>query len=159
MIEIEEDLTMEILHPANETIENYLELYDDFSAGIVNDLSMVVKLEYKDKCFLFTGDIYSTIERQLVDTYGEEMNADVMVAPHHGQHTSSSEKFLEATSPEVTVIPINLLYSHSVYESYRERGSDVYTSQFDGNVLIVSDGERLDVYSEKEREEMESGEQ
>ncbi|MFA1819958.1 ComEC/Rec2 family competence protein [Virgibacillus oceani] len=154
VIEVEENLTMEILHPTNETIENYLVLYDEFSAGIVNDLSMVVKLEYKDKSFLFTGDIYTAVESQLIDAYGEEMDADVVVAPHHGQHTSSSGEFLEAVSPEVTIIPINLLYSRSVYDNYAEQGSDVYASQFDGNVLIVSDGEKLDVYSEKENDDV-----
>lgn len=160
VIEIEEDLTMEVLHPANETIENYLELYDEFSAGIVNDLSMVVKMEYKNKRFLFTGDIYSAVESQLADAYGEEMDVDVVSAPHHGQHTSSSPAFLEATSPEVAVIPINLLYSRSVYDNYRESGSDVYASQFDGNVLIVSDGKSLDVYSEMENDDvMKDGDQ
>ncbi|SES88951.1 competence protein ComEC [Oceanobacillus limi] len=152
VIEIEKDLTLEVLSPDQNTIENYLDIFDDFSAGVVNDLSLVLKLTYKDRSFLFPGDIYKGVESQLVDTFGDDLAADVLVAPHHGQHTSSSEKFIDAVNPEISVIPINLLYSKPTYDDYLEF-SEVYVSQFHGNVLLVSDGKKIDIYTEMEHAE------
>ncbi|NGP43995.1 MBL fold metallo-hydrolase [Bacillaceae bacterium SIJ1] len=150
IIELEEDMTLEFLNPTQDKIDRYVEVFDDFSAGIINDLSLVAKLTYKDKTFLFPGDIYDAVESELVEDYGEDLDVDVLVAPHHGQHTSSSEKFIESVQPEITMIPINLLYSRPTYEDYLEFGSEVYVSQYHGNVLLVSDGENIDIYSEFE---------
>ncbi|SHG17209.1 ComEC/Rec2 family competence protein [Ornithinibacillus halophilus] len=151
--ELEEDMTLEFLNPSQEKIDKYLDIFDDFSAGIINDLSLVAKLTYKDTTFLFPGDIYDAVESELVNEYGEKLDVDVLVAPHHGQHTSSSKKFIEAVNPEITVIPINLLYSRTTYEDYIDHGSEVFVSQFDGNVLLITDGNVIDVYSEFEKAE------
>src|SRR5690625_402476 len=148
VFELEEDLALEILSPAEETIEAYLQ-FDNLSAGIVNDLSMVVKLTYKDKSFLFTGDIYRGIESELVKSYGEVLDVDVLVAPHHGMGTSSSDIFIETVNPEITLIPTNLLIDQTVYNSYFDSGSEVYVSQQDGNVLLVTDGNNIDIFTEK----------
>lgn len=147
VFELEEDLVLEILSPAEETIEAYLQ-FDNLSAGIVNDLSMVAKLTYKDKSFLFTGDIYRGIENELVKSYGEVLDVNVLVAPHHGMGTSSSDIFIETVNPEITLIPTNLLIDQTVYNAYLDNGSEVYVSQLDGNVLLVTDGKKLDIFTE-----------
>lgn len=149
--EIEKDLTIEVLNPPKGTSpETYA--FANLTAGIVNDISMVFKLTYKENTFLFTGDIYSGVENSLIKKYGEELDVDVVVAPHHGLGTSSSKKFIETTNPQITFIPTNVLFDLTVIENYEAQGSEVYVSKFDGNIKLVSNGKQIDVISETESE-------
>ncbi|KPJ54898.1 hypothetical protein AMJ47_02385 [Parcubacteria bacterium DG_72] len=66
-----------------------------------NDTSVVVKLVFKDKSFLFTGDISQKIEKQLTN-----INSDVLKAAHHGSKSSSCAEFIQSVSPEVVVISV-----------------------------------------------------
>lgn len=153
VIEIEKDLYMEILNPPKGlSPETYS--FGTLTAGIVNDVSMVVKLTHKENTFLFTGDIYKGVESQLVSKYGGKLDVDVIVAPHHGIGTSSSKKLIETANPEITLFPTNILFDVSIIEKYKDQGSEVYVSKLDGNVLLVSDGKKIDVYTETESDEM-----
>lgn len=153
--EIEDDITLEILNPMKGlSPETYA--FGTLSPGIINDVSMVVKMTYQDNTFLFTGDIYSGVERNLIKKFGDDLDVDVVVAPHHGLGTSNSIQFIEATDPEITVIPSNVLFDLNVVEAYEEQGSEVYISKYDGNILLKSDGKIIDVYLEEERDEIET---
>ena len=66
-----------------------------------NNTSVVLKLVFKDKSFLFTGDISSEVEKQLTD-----VDADVLKAAHHGSKGSSCEEFIQLVSPETAVISV-----------------------------------------------------
>lgn len=153
VFEIEEDITLEVMNPMKGlSPETYS--FGTLSAGIVNDVSMVMKLTYKEKTFLFTGDIYRGVENSLINKFGEELDVDLVVAPHHGLGTSSSDDFIEATNPAFTIIPTNVLFDLNIISKYEEQGSDVYVSKFDGNILVTSNGKKIDVYREWEREEI-----
>lgn len=73
-------------------------LYED------NNSSCVIKIDNGTASVLLTGDIQGDTEKRLVDTYGNFLRASVLIAPHHGSRTSSSEDFLEAVSPKLVVI-------------------------------------------------------
>ena len=74
---------------------------------MINNNSLVVKLEYKDFKMLFTGDIEEIAEESLLKLYEkEELKADILKVPHHGSKTSSSKKFLEAVSPKLALIGV-----------------------------------------------------
>lgn len=151
VIELEDDLTIEILNPM-EGLSPETYSFTTLTAGIINDVSMVIKMTYKENTFLFTGDIYRGVESSLVDKYEEELDVDVVVSPHRGLGTSNSDKFIEATDPEITLIPTNMLFDVNIISKYEEQGSEVYVSKFDGNVLLASNGEKIDVYREMEEE-------
>ncbi len=70
-----------------------------------NDNSCVLKIESKHGTVLLPGDIESAAESWLVQTYGEALKADVLVAPHHGSKTSSTAGFLQAVQPDYVLIP------------------------------------------------------
>lgn len=70
-----------------------------------NDNSCVLKIQSKHGTVLLTGDIEALAESWLVKTYGEELNADVLVAPHHGSKSSSTAGFLRAVQPDYVLIP------------------------------------------------------
>lgn len=89
----------------------FFEILND---GNTNDSSQIIKLEYMNKSFLFTGDISSEIEKAYVLTYGEELNSDVLKISHHGSKTATSAQFLDCVTPKYAVISVgkNNDYNH-----------------------------------------------
>lgn len=130
-----------------ENIEIFNENYDfDFYIGenslSTNEMSYVIKLACFDKSFLFTGDISSTIEMQLIEKYGNELDADILKVAHHGSKYSSCDEFLEVVSPDISVISCGAnSYGHPTTEAITnilESGSSfLYRTDKDGNVLIA----------------------
>ena len=76
-----------------------------------NDESLVIKLTYKGRGFLFTGDIENSIMRTLKKS---ELTADVIQSPHHGSKTSNLDSFYKNTEADYAVISVgkNNLYKH-----------------------------------------------
>ena len=70
-----------------------------------NDNSCVLKIQSEQGVVLLTSDIEAAAESWLVETYGNKLKADVLIAPHHGSKTSSSAGFLQAVHPEYVLIP------------------------------------------------------
>lgn len=66
-----------------------------------NDESLVIKLTYKGRGFLFTGDIENSIMRTLKKS---ELTADVIQSPHHGLKTSNLDSFYKNTEADYAVI-------------------------------------------------------
>ncbi len=69
----------------------------------VNDTSMVLKVSLGGADFLFTGDITSAAEDEILKS-GENISADVIKIPHHGSKYSASKPFIAAVSPALAVI-------------------------------------------------------
>lgn len=70
-----------------------------------NDASLVVKLTFGENSFLFTGDISSKAERELIGTYQSgELDCDFLKVAHHGSGTSTSAEFISAVTPTIASI-------------------------------------------------------
>lgn len=65
-----------------------------------NNQSCVVQLEWFGHRILLPGDIDAAVESQLVARYGNELKSDILVAPHHGSATSSSQLFIDVVAPQ-----------------------------------------------------------
>ncbi|MEK7098243.1 MAG: MBL fold metallo-hydrolase, partial [Patescibacteria group bacterium] len=94
-IDLEDGVSMEVLSPT----ENML----GKEVKNLNNTSLVIKLRYKDKTFLFIGDAEEEIEQKLLE---ENIKADVLKIGHHGSDTGSTEAFLKAVDPEIAVISV-----------------------------------------------------
>lgn len=96
-INIDKDIYFDILWPDGKELikEN----------GINND-SIVAKLTYGKFKMLFTGDIEQIAEEKIVEMYGEKLKSSILKVAHHGSNTSSIEKFIDATSPEIALIGV-----------------------------------------------------
>lgn len=70
-----------------------------------NNGSLVLRVDYGETSFLFTGDMEQKAEGDLLES-GADVRADVLKAGHHGSPTSSSEAFLTAVQPSVAVISV-----------------------------------------------------
>lgn len=147
--ELEKDITLEIINPPKDfNKESLLKNYSDKRTSIINNASMVIKLTFKNQSFLFTGDIYAKKEIELVSEYSDNLQSNVLVAPHHGNITSSSKQFIKTVNPDITIIPSNHMFSKRIYNRYGNLGSDVYHSIYHGNDVIISDGEEIGVVTE-----------
>lgn len=68
-----------------------------------NDRSLVVRARTPSGSIILTGDIGRAVEKILVRT--SHLEADLLLVPHHGSATSSSNLFLDAVSPSLALVP------------------------------------------------------
>ncbi|TAM12246.1 MAG: DNA internalization-related competence protein ComEC/Rec2 [Nevskiaceae bacterium] len=70
-----------------------------------NNSGCVLRVAVQDVAVLLPADIEARAEAWLVEAYGAELRAPVLVAPHHGSRTSSTPAFVAAVRPEVVIYP------------------------------------------------------
>ncbi len=96
-----------------------------------NALSCVLRVQGSGGAALLVGDIEQAQERELL---AQGLQAvDVLLVPHHGSRTSSSEAFLDALRPGMAWVQAGYRnrFGHpaaDVMARYRERGIQVLTS-------------------------------
>ena len=74
IINIDKEVKIRILFPTENLINE----------NILNNNSIVAKLEYKEFKMIFTGDIEETAEKELLKMYSsKELATDIIKIPHH----------------------------------------------------------------------------
>ena len=116
--------------------------YDD-----KNNYSIMLMVQHGSQKFLFAGDGEKEEELDILKS-GMDVEADVLKAGHHGSSTSSSQKFLDAVSPEAVVISCgeDNSYGHPHQETMiklRSMGVDVYRTDKEGTIVAESDGSSI----------------
>ena len=130
--------TVEVIHPALES-----------TAPGVNNQSVVLHVSWPGLSALLSGDIEVQAERELLSTLTP---VDVLKAPHHGSHTSSSAAFLDAVSPRIAVVSTRAssrreAMGRDVIPRYRERGIALYRTDYLGGIQVRLRGDKLVVKS------------
>lgn len=133
-----EDYKIEIIAPNKDK-------YDD-----LNNYSAVIKLTYKDISYLYMGDAEKLVE----DEIKSDVKADVIKVGHHGSNSSSSLAFIKKVNPSVAVIQVGLgnSYGHpkeTVLERYKKIGTKIYRNDYDGNIVVSTNGIDISVAKEK----------
>lgn len=135
-------------------------LWPQDTAGKQNDNngSCVLLVEYGSTRFLLPGDIEAVAEAELIARNSAvfESPVDVLVAAHHGSKTSSSAVFLEAVAPRHVIISAGYKnrYGHPhsmVVERFKLQGAQLWMTAEHGAVQLRSDGEGVEIISERER--------
>ena len=111
-----------------------------------NDLSLVLRLDYRENSFLFTGDASIAVERDLIARKAD-IDADVLKVSHHGSSSGTSSDFVAAVSPEYAVISCANMPSIEVLYALAETRALITEQK--GNVIIQSDGTTLTAKCEK----------
>jgi competence protein ComEC len=128
----------EFLHPAR-----------DAQPARRNDMSCVLQISTAGGAMLLTGDIERAAENALLLNF-TKLRSDVLLIPHHGSRTSSSEPFIAAVAPRWAIVAAGYRnrFGHpsaEVLERYRAAGAGVWRTDLDGAVHVVlsSEGTRM----------------
>lgn len=116
-----------------------------------NDTSIVVRLDYGDTSFLFTGDMEVAAENDMLDYWSgnsDIFHVDVLKVGHHGSDTSTGYRFLYEVDPTYGVIPVGKdnSYGHPHAEPLsrlRDAGVTLLRTDELGHILAVSDGKEV----------------
>ena len=151
---IEETGTEEVIAKYGDTFEAggaSFEVFGPIGDGYsdYNDYSVVLKMTYGDVSFLFTGDAGKASEKDML-SMGYDLDSDVLKVGHHGSKTASTEEFLEAVSPAVSVISVGEnneynLPSDEAMERINSNSQNVYRTDEDGTVIVSTDGNTINV--------------
>lgn len=110
-----------------------------------NNSSIVLRIEYGETSFLFTGDAEREAEQTILNA-GYELESTVLKVGHHGSDSSTSYVFLRAVAPKYGVISVGEgnSYGHPTEDALsRLRDADVtvYRTDLQGTIICTSDGE------------------
>lgn len=148
-IDLDQDVTVEILYPSDSFTEESKDKNDD---------SIILKLTYKNVSFLFMADAPSKVEALL-----HNVQAILLKSGHHGARTSSSNKFLRrvhpVTHPLFVVISCNdkdgkgKTYGHPHKEALKHikavPDADLHRTDLNGTVVATTDGENVTIQQER----------
>ncbi len=129
LIEFDKDVTVKVLNANEHATDN-------------NDASIVLKVVYGNVSFLLTGDAGIALEKEMMQN---DVTATILKAGHHGSNTSSSEEFIRAVKPEVTILSYgeDNKYGHphaEVVDRLQAMGSNIYATAESGTIIVATDG-------------------
>ncbi len=106
-----------------------------------NNAGCVLLVTSRHGTLLLPADIETEAEQSLLEAWNGDLHADVLVAPHHGSKTSSTEVFIDAVQPQLTLLPVGYRnrYKHPhpiVVERYQQRGIRLLDSPASGAITV-----------------------
>lgn len=108
VVEFSDDLKITFLNTFDDVVV-------DCAEDIPNNCSLVFKMETKDRSILMCSDCHSEyMANYFVDTYGNELKADILQCGHHGNNSMPTDTgFYELVSPEIAIfdMPDDMLTS------------------------------------------------
>lgn len=126
-----DQVQFEVLYPSTAQLQN-ASLKD-------NDKSCVIKISSPHGALLLTGDIERGAELALLEASADQLHSDVLIVPHHGSKTSSTQVFVEAVGAQHVVMTNGYLnrFGHPkpvVVQRYLAHDAHIYRSDYDGAV-------------------------
>jgi len=112
-----------------------------------NNSSLVLRLQCGSKSFLFPGDIEERAEALLVQQ-NVQLQADVLLAPHHGSKTSSSRAFIQTVKPKLIVVSAGrskkgIFPTLGHQQWWRRQGINMLITGIDGTITCRTDGKTI----------------
>lgn len=133
VINVDENLNIHVLWPE----ENYY-------SKKKNNSSLVLMLNYMNRNILLPGDIEGDVERLILENIKK---ANILVVPHHGSSTSSTEEFVKKSDAEIAVLSYGKnnygIPDTDVVNRYEDSGSKVLSTFEHGEINFVLKGGNL----------------
>lgn len=142
-LRLDDSISIEVLSPEEESGEGKNDL---------NNNSLVIKLNYGRRSFIFTGDVEVDAQGGLIRRE-TDLKADVLKMPHHGSRFQLPE-LVERVTPQVVVISVGAhnTFGHpaqSTLDLLYKSGAQIYRTDQNGAVIVQTDGNKLEFKSEK----------
>lgn len=131
-----DELSVKILAPIESEYSN------------LNNYSVVLKITYRNRSFLFTGDAEKLVE----DSLSSDIRSDVIKIPHHGSDSSSSSDFVKKVDATYGIVSVgeDNSYDHpskDVLKRWEDVGCKIYRTDEEGTVVLKTDGESIEIKS------------
>lgn len=141
-----DEVRFEVLHPAGDSAAK---------TGRANDASCVLAVSAGGMRVLLAGDIEAGAERELLAARGKDLHADVLLVPHHGSRTSSTEAWVAAVAPRYAVVAAGYRnrFGHpkeEVLERYSAHNTRVLRTDYDGALVFRIEEGRISVLRMRE---------
>ena len=137
IINIEQNLKIRVLFPQKDFIGD----------NMLNNNSLVFKMEYKEFKMLFTGDIEQIAEEKILKEYEDTdiLEATILKIAHHGSKTSTIKRFIQAVKPKIALIGVggNNKFGHpneEVLNRLKEFRIKIYRTDECGEIRIKTNG-------------------
>ncbi|HOD93738.1 MAG TPA: ComEC/Rec2 family competence protein [Clostridia bacterium] len=120
----------------------------------INNYSIALKLDHMGNTFIFTGDLESEAEHNILDNR-MDIDCDVLKIAHHGGSSSTTSEFLYKTSPIYAIIQLgtdnDYGYPHkTIISRLKVHNINTYRTDLSGDITVVSTEEGLSFKFEKE---------
>lgn len=127
--------------------------FSDRKINNLNNTSIVAKLSYNNFSVLFTGDAESEVQLKLL-AISDKLLATILKVPHHGSKNGGNQEFFQAVNPKISVICVgkNNMFGHPTkftLDLLKSINSQIYRTDQNGRVEIISDGQTFWTKSEK----------
>jgi competence protein ComEC len=139
-IEVENHLTIDILYPPQ---------FIQVNQNTINDNSLALRLNYKNRHFLLAGDISKSTEYYLI-SQRVVLRSDILKVAHHGSRTSTTPEFLQSVHMQAAVISAgeNNNFGHPHPETINHimeqiDKDNLFVTYKCGTVEFISDGDKL----------------
>ena len=132
----------EVLHPSS---ASYAE--EKISK---NNRGCTLRISVGQHSVLLAADIEKDSEARLLQLHADKLLATLLVVPHHGSKTSSTQPFVDAVHPRYAVFTAGYRnrFGHpkeEVIQRYRAAGSELLRSDEDGAIVVDMDVENFRV--------------
>ncbi len=136
-----------MLHPP---LDSYH--YDGFKD---NDRGCVLKITSRFGSILLSADIERVSEQDLLERMPNLLAADVLVVPHHGSRTSSTDAFIDAVHPAVAIFTVGYRnrFGHpkpEIVERYLARGIKTWRTDENGALGLRFGADGLSMQSQRQ---------
>lgn len=131
------NVKVKVLHPEKK--------FDQITPNHQHDATLVVSVNYGAIKILFTGDLETQNEQDLIQISKANLSSSVLKVSHHGSKYSTGEAFLNLTNPQIAIISAkkNNSYGHphqETIERLENRNIKIYRTDKLGTIILKSDG-------------------
>ena len=128
-------------------------LHPEESVSYSDNTSIILRIDYWETSFLFTGDAEAEVENALLQN-DALFNSTVLKVAHYGSNDSTSDSFLQAVAPDYAVISVGEgnTYEYPTEEvlaSLKAAGVKLYRTDLHGDIHCTSDGKTVTFDTEK----------
>ncbi|RDH83981.1 MAG: DNA internalization-related competence protein ComEC/Rec2 [endosymbiont of Galathealinum brachiosum] len=140
------EVSFEVLHP-------------DQAYKKPNNRSCVLKVWNQHYSLLIPGDIERKIELKMLSHNIKKLKADILIMPHHGSNTSSTQRWLDEINPRLAISSagFNNRFGHptqKVLKRYQKQGSHVLNTANSGMIQLKlpdTSGDVLELVSQQRK--------
>lgn len=122
-------------------------IYTGDDENDLNNTSIVLRLDFGEVSFLFTGDATNKTEEVILN---KNIDVDILKVGHHGSRYSSINDFLNKVNPKYAIISVGTgnTYGHPHKETinkFNKKKIETHRTDKEGTILISTDGINIDI--------------